>query len=400
MSNALTVTALAWLVCWAPRPAYACRCAEKSAREHFAAAQHVFVARASAPEVHGPSDRVIAKLPRHRRWALLRRRSRSYTLAVLHVLKGKPGLAFAHGTRAVERCVRNFSKDEIALVYVDAKNRIKLCDGNALLSTMLARQLPETLELAGASARKLTPRDLVAALSLGGVIDRAPDASRAYKRVRFAARWAGKVARFQAARAMLTASPKARDVEVHRVLVHETRRKRGRALILVEASTVASTTLHRVLLLRRGARRGYVLLHRFTLHGCAQRLTCLEDGACTARDGSCVVTATAHCQRSKGCKNAGRCTARGGKCVLEGEADCRRSTPCVENGKCTALRGRCVIGGPADCADAHDCKRRGRCTFDKKSAACVVGSDADCRSSEACTNQGRCKRKSPEVCVK
>ncbi len=97
-------------------------------------------------------------------------------------------------------------------------------------------------------------------------------------------------------------------------------------------------------------------------------LQAARDPACAGL-GTCVASADADCEASRGCALEGRCKAAGGICVGRPE-DCKRSELCAALGWCTpTAAGLCRAGGAGDCQAADVCKREGRCKASQ--GACV-----------------------------
>lgn len=78
---------------------------------------------------------------------------------------------------------------------------------------------------------------------------------------------------------------------------------------------------------------------------CAESLMCL-DGVCLSQEGG-----NKRC--SEGCRKDldGACTAKDGKCIIASDQDCRASSGCLHEGRCSFAFGSCIIGKDADCAD-------------------------------------------------
>ena len=124
---------------------------------------------------------------------------------------------------------------------------------------------------------------------------------------------------------------------------------------------------------------------------------CVTFGQCTARDGKCIATSDADCQKSKWCEMYNKCTLRDGECVLTA-ADCRRSARCKESGTCTLLNEGCVATSDEDCQKStNSCRRFGLCTAGD--GECVGTSDEDCRKSKNCETAGQCIARNGK-CVK
>ncbi len=121
---------------------------------------------------------------------------------------------------------------------------------------------------------------------------------------------------------------------------------------------------------------------------CRVSTGCARKGACSPMAGECVTTNGADCKQSSGCAKYGNCSVKAGVCGPSNNADCKQSIRCKENGECTFKDGECVIGGNADCRQITACKKDGVCTF--KGDGCVVGDDADCKQSTDCKVVGDC----------
>jgi hypothetical protein len=90
---------------------------------------------------------------------------------------------------------------------------------------------------------------------------------------------------------------------------------------------------------------------------CQASPNCTSDGACTAKNGKCVVTAES-CPKL--CESDGKCTFSGTACIASAES-CRASSSCEISGECR-LRcdGVCIVDD-AGCAASFVCKKQGRC---------------------------------------
>jgi hypothetical protein len=75
---------------------------------------------------------------------------------------------------------------------------------------------------------------------------------------------------------------------------------------------------------------------------CKEHASCSGRGACSARDGDCVVVSSENCKPSNLCKQEGKCTAKGGECVIASNEDCAQSNACKIDGNCVAKDGECI----------------------------------------------------------
>ena len=101
---------------------------------------------------------------------------------------------------------------------------------------------------------------------------------------------------------------------------------------------------------------------------CLGAAVCEDRGRCTARKGICVAGSSDDCAHSKGCEK-GACIQVGDDCVATPES-CRASLFCRIAGACTLREGKCVVGSDADCAQSSSCKTDGYCVESR--GACVA----------------------------
>lgn len=123
---------------------------------------------------------------------------------------------------------------------------------------------------------------------------------------------------------------------------------------------------------------------------------CSLEGACSVRDGNCVVASAADCKAALICRDEGRCSfdEANGRCFAASDEDCMGSTRCTEKHWCGAKDGFCIFSATS-CPDSAWCKNFGACTDNTAPSAdpddrCVVSDDACRRSLIACKRDGYC----------
>lgn len=141
-----------------------------------------------------------------------------------------------------------------------------------------------------------------------------------------------------------------------------------------------------------GTSKGGAAQPATTDESCRDAPACVQSGACTAKDGSCIVASWSDCERMPTCA-AGKCSFEGGRCVTQ--SDCRNAHACVQEGRCrNGPQGGCMAD---DCRKAPVCKSDGLCGV--SNGRCVARNNRDCKLSSACKSDGRCSALNGE-CLK
>jgi len=133
---------------------------------------------------------------------------------------------------------------------------------------------------------------------------------------------------------------------------------------------------------------------------CAGSRACNNEGHCTRVEGVCKAMSHTDCAHSRACVEERRCAAYKGGCVFPAaqDSECRsRLGPCVRNGACMARDNTCVAVSRDDCKASIACKASGACSL--IGDICGVANDEDCREALVCTKhkmcvarEGRCAR--------